>query len=91
MGKTPPPQTAGEVLRQIREAQGLTQYALAKRAGVSPQALAAIEGGRKPTFDAVRRLCAALEISVQEVSSRLPAVELEEPARPHRGRPKADG
>jgi transcriptional regulator with XRE-family HTH domain len=80
----------GEVIRAVREEKGLSQYALAKRAGLSPQALGAVEEGRRPTLDSVRRLCAALEISVQFVCDRLPPVELQPPARARRGRPKAD-
>jgi transcriptional regulator with XRE-family HTH domain len=80
----------GEVIRAAREEKGMTQYALAKRAGFSPQALAAIEEGRRPTFDAIRKLCAALGIQVQDVADRLPPVQLQPPARPRRGRPKAN-
>jgi transcriptional regulator with XRE-family HTH domain len=82
--------SAGQVLAAAREAAGLTQYAVAKRAGLSPQALAAIETGRKPSFDAVRKVCAALGLTIQEVSDQLPPVELGEETRPTRGRPPRD-
>ena len=37
--------SAGETLRRAREARGLTQVELARRAGISRQALGALEGG----------------------------------------------
>jgi len=87
MKKKPVVACPGDVIREAREAKGMTQYALAKRAGFSPQALHAIELGRRPTFDAIRRLCAALEISIQELSDRLPPVELQPHAHDGPGRP----
>jgi transcriptional regulator with XRE-family HTH domain len=52
--------TAGELVRTARTRAGLTQRALAVRAGTSQAAVAAIESGRKaPTYPTLERLLAA--------------------------------
>jgi transcriptional regulator with XRE-family HTH domain len=51
-------------LTELRKAAGLTQCALAKRAGVTTQAVTFLEEGeRKPTWETVERLAAALDVS----------------------------
>lgn len=51
-----------------REESGLSQRALAERAGISPSMLHAIEKGtRKPSLDSARRLAQALGISLDEL------------------------
>lgn len=51
-------------LRETREALGLSQTALARRVGVTQQAIAAYEGGvRRPTGEILVRLSAALGVS----------------------------
>jgi DNA-binding XRE family transcriptional regulator len=53
-------------LRQLREREGYTQSHLAEKAGLSMQAIAALEQGtRGPTWDTVRRLAHALEVGVE--------------------------
>ena len=53
----PPPVTAGEVIRQAREACGMSQLALAERAGTSQAAIARWEGNRiAASFKQVERL-----------------------------------
>src|SRR4051812_20225715 len=48
-------------LRALREGQGLSQYALAKRSGISKQALSNLElSNREPTWVTVQRLALAL-------------------------------
>ncbi len=60
--------TFGELLGRSRRAAGLTQEALAARAGVSVRAISDLERGLKhvPRRDTVRLLVAALPLSPQE-------------------------
>ena len=51
-------------LRQARERQGLNQAELAQRAEMQPSAIAHFEANRrKPSFENVRRLAKALDVS----------------------------
>ena len=51
-------------LKEARERQGLNQAQLADRANMQPSAIAHFEAGRrKPSFENVRRLAKALEVS----------------------------
>ena len=60
-------------LKALRDKAGLTQAQLAQKAGLSPQAIAALEQGtRGPTWETVRRLAMALGIGEQEFKVRLP-------------------
>ncbi len=55
----------GRRLRQLREARGLTQAALARRAGLSGQAhiaLLELGGRRAPTITTVKKLARALRV-----------------------------
>jgi transcriptional regulator with XRE-family HTH domain len=54
--------TFSALLKQFRDASGLTQEALAERAGLSPRAISALERGvnRSPRRDTLDRLAAAL-------------------------------
>jgi transcriptional regulator with XRE-family HTH domain len=56
-------------LKQIREARGLTQVALAKKVGMKQPYLARLESGAEtnPKLDALRRLAKALKVSVAEL------------------------
>jgi predicted ATPase/transcriptional regulator with XRE-family HTH domain len=57
----------GEMLKRYRLAAGLTQEALAERAGISPRSVQAIESGTNlPYRGTLRRLSAALDISETE-------------------------
>src|SRR5919199_6403716 len=58
----------GALLRQHRRAAGLTQEALAERAGVTAQAISALERGvrRRPHPSTVRLLAAALRLHTQD-------------------------
>ena len=52
-------------LQQLREVAGISQYELAKRSGVSKQAVSNLElGNREPSWETVRRLARALGVSV---------------------------
>ena len=51
-------------LREVRERQGLNQAELAQRAEMQPSAIAHFEANRrKPSFENVRRLAKALDVS----------------------------
>lgn len=57
----------GERLKSLREVAGVTQYALAKRSGVTAQAISKIEqGDRDPSWSTVVKLAHALGISVAD-------------------------
>src|SRR2546423_14131559 len=60
--------TFGALLRQYRRAAGLTQEALAERAGITAQAISALERGirRRPHPSTVRLLAAALRLHAQD-------------------------
>jgi DNA-binding XRE family transcriptional regulator len=48
-------------LRELRAAAGITQYALAKQANLTPQAIYQLEAGRcQPRWDTVLNLATAL-------------------------------
>jgi DNA-binding XRE family transcriptional regulator len=50
-------------LKSLRETRKLTQTQLAEKAGLSVQAISALENGtRAPTWDTVRRLAVAIEV-----------------------------
>ncbi len=56
---------AGERVAALRRAAGMSQYVLADRAGISRNALMAIEAGRSaPSLETARKLCAALGVSL---------------------------
>jgi len=60
-------------LRRLREKAGLTQGELAERAGLSVQAISALEKGfRSPSWDTVQRLAVALEIEETDFKLTLP-------------------
>src|SRR5215469_2346829 len=57
----------GEMLKRYRLAAGLTQEALAQRAGISPRSVQAIESGTNLPYRAtLRRLSAALDLPETE-------------------------
>ena len=61
-------------LRKLREGKGYTQALLAVKAGLSHQAIAALEQGtRGPTWDTVRRLANALGVGVEDFKVTLPS------------------
>lgn len=64
------PQPAlGKAVRQLREKRGLAQEALAARAEVSTGILGMIERGQgNPTWDTVKGIAAALDVSIGELA-----------------------
>jgi transcriptional regulator with XRE-family HTH domain len=82
--------TFGKLIGDVRQGKGWSVYALARRTGLTDQAIHDLEGSdRMPTFDTARRLALALGISLDWIAGQLPPVELPEPGpqRP-RGRPR---
>lgn len=54
-------------LTELRESAGLSQYALAKKAGVSKQAISLLEKGEnEPNWTTVKKLARALGVSVAD-------------------------
>jgi len=64
----PTSNTFGELLRDLREANGLTQESLAERAGLSARAISALERGvnRVPRHDTLQRLTSALALTARQ-------------------------
>ncbi|HQY29912.1 MAG TPA: helix-turn-helix domain-containing protein, partial [Thermomicrobiales bacterium] len=77
--------TFGELLRTMRENQGLTQEELAERAGLSRDAISALERGRRsrPHPATVKAINAALGVSMEEAEHlRTAAMRKIPPAAP---------
>ena len=72
MGRRHEPQEAlGRAIRQLRDERGLRQKDLAHTADMNVTAISHIERGRaNPAWGTVRRIAAALDVSVSEVASR---------------------
>jgi transcriptional regulator with XRE-family HTH domain len=66
------PPAAGSPLRRLREARGWTQAELARRAGVSRDAVLRVERGRAPVADTARKLAAALGSGAADLSLLAP-------------------
>jgi transcriptional regulator with XRE-family HTH domain len=59
----------GQRVIRLREAPGLSQYALAKRAGLSRQALSYLgTGDRDPTWESVQRIAAGLGVPLETLA-----------------------
>jgi transcriptional regulator with XRE-family HTH domain len=75
-------------LRELRETAGLTTYALAKKCGLTKQALYRLEqGDSEPTWQTVQLLAAALGVDCRSFIDPDLQPPPQEPARP-RGRPR---
>jgi transcriptional regulator with XRE-family HTH domain len=63
------PKKLGAVLKQIREAKGLSQLDLAKRAKISQGYLSDLEAGEKknPGIETLRKIAKALGVPVAEL------------------------
>lgn len=60
-----------ERLRDARELRGLNQRQLGERLGVPPSSIAHFEGGRrKPSFENLHRLAAALDVTTDFLLGR---------------------
>jgi len=75
-------------LTALREAAGLSQYELAKRSGLTKQAISRLElGNQGPAWETVQRLAVALGVDCRAFAD--PTLQMpEQPAAPpRRGRP----
>jgi predicted ATPase/transcriptional regulator with XRE-family HTH domain len=76
MLRNPEPAGFAAVLRRQRLAAGLTQEALAERAGMSARGIQNLEGGvTRPARDSARRLAAGLGLTSEEGASFLAAAQ----------------
>ena len=68
--QTPQPQPElGQAICALRKKGGLSQEALAPRAGITPGTLSLIERGEaNPTWGTVRGIAAALDVSVSTLA-----------------------
>jgi XRE family transcriptional regulator, regulator of sulfur utilization len=72
MGRRHEPQEAlGRAIRQLRDERGLRQQELANAADMNVTAISHIERGRaNPAWGTVKRIAAALGVTVSEVAAR---------------------
>jgi transcriptional regulator with XRE-family HTH domain len=70
MDRSERPQHAlGKAIRELREKRGVTQEALAPDAGITTGTLGLIERGQaNPTWDTVRGIAEALNVSMGELA-----------------------
>lgn len=62
------PRQMGQRLKRLREAQGLSQYAMADKAGISRQYVRKLEAGLSdPTLGMLQRLAKALGVGVTKL------------------------
>ena len=65
---SPTPKQIGRRLTRLRKAQGLSQYTLAEKAGISRDYLRDLEkGSSDPTVGMVTRLAKALKVTLMEL------------------------
>ena len=58
----------GDKIKYIRQQKGLSQYALAKKAGIAQSTLSYIEkDAKQPRFETLQTLCAALGVTMFEL------------------------
>jgi transcriptional regulator with XRE-family HTH domain len=68
----------GEAVRQLREREGLTQEALAFRAGTHPTWISRVESGdRNPRWSSVCKLAEGLGVSMLELVALSERMELD--------------
>ena len=78
-----PPDLCQERLRAAREPRKWSQGELAEKAGMPPSSIAHFESGsRKPSFDTLRRLANALEVTTDYLLGRVEDPSLAEAADP---------
>ena len=79
----------GELLQELREKAGLSQVALAERAGLSLRSIQNWEQGhRGPSAAAVLSLAVALDVSAEKLLAELTQGKKTAKGRRPRGRPK---
>lgn len=71
-----------ERLKSAREIRGYSQKELAKRARMPSSSIAHFETRRKPSFDSLKRLAIALEITTDYLLGRVDSPELAQDGDP---------
>jgi transcriptional regulator with XRE-family HTH domain len=80
----------GERLRELREAAGVSQYALAKRSTVTAQAISRLEKAeREPNWLTVVLLARALGVAVGDFDTGETVAELTAPDTPPTATPRS--
>jgi len=79
MGRRHEPQPAlGRVVRQLRKERDLKQYEVAQAADVDPSVISHLElGHSNPAWGTMKRVAAALGVTIAEIAARADAVEHE--------------
>lgn len=81
--ETTPSQVFSERLREARKLRGYSQEELAAKAEMPPTTIAHFETGtRKPSFESLRRLAVALEITTDFLLGRVDSPELAQAGDP---------
>lgn len=81
--KTPPSEIFRHRLREARDLRGWNQGDLAAKAGMPASSIAHFESGsRKPSFDSLRRLANALEITTDYLLGRADEPDLAQAGDP---------
>ncbi|MCM8788285.1 MAG: helix-turn-helix transcriptional regulator [Candidatus Omnitrophica bacterium] len=65
--------TIGMSIRKIRKSAGITQEELSRKAGIDPSFISHIERGtKKASIETIFKIANALEVSVEELFSKIP-------------------
>lgn len=76
--RTEPQKGLGAALRELRLERGLSQEEVAHRASLHPTWISHLESGREnPAWGTVRRLAAALDVSLGALAERAERLESE--------------
>jgi transcriptional regulator with XRE-family HTH domain len=74
--RTEPQPELGQAIKQLRKERGLSQEGLGHAAGIHPTWISHLESGRNnPAWGSVRRIAAALDVTVSELAKRAEEVE----------------
>ena len=74
--RTEPQPGLGRAIKELRLERGLSQEELGHRAEIHPTWVSHIESGRNnPAWGSVRRIAAALEVTLAELAGRAEALE----------------
>ena len=86
MGRRHEPQPAlGRVVRQLRKERDLTQAEVARTMDVDPSVISHLElGHSNPAWGSVKRLAAALDVTIADLAAQAEAVERREAASERR-------
>ena len=86
MGRRHEPQPAlGRVVRQMRKERDLTQAEVARATDVDPSVISHLElGHSNPAWGTMKRLAAALDVTVADLASKAEAIERAEAAAERR-------